>query len=110
MSRAAFFESSMSGVIIKTDVFSRTKKDKEQKLKEKDLIDKLDAEFSLKSAELKERLVDKLMPLVDGKTSQGVMNAYRDEIIAKGIKFTKKIRLCIGIIRIGKFILFRVPQ
>ena len=82
---------SMSGVIIKTDVFSRTKKDKEQKLKEKDLIDKLDAEFSLKSAELKERLVDKLMPLVDGKTSQGVMNAYRDEIIAKGIKFTKKI-------------------
>ncbi len=40
--------------------------------------------------ELKNRLVDKLFGIVNGKTSQGVFNKYNEEMIKKGTKFTMK--------------------
>jgi DNA-directed RNA polymerase subunit beta len=35
-------------------------------------------------------LIEKLFVLVNGKTSQGVFNVLKEEVIGKGVKFTQK--------------------
>ena len=45
----------------------------------------------MQSAELKEKLIDKLFLLVSGKTSQGVTDIFKEVIIPKGAKFTQKM-------------------
>ena len=45
--------------------------------------------------ELKKVLVDKLFVLVIGKTSQGVSNNFREELIPKSTKFTQKMLMAI---------------
>ena len=76
-------------------LFSRSIKDgkeaKKAKTNEKALLEKLDNEFNKQVAELKNRLVDKLFSLVNGKTSQGVYDNFDQEIVARGVKFTQKI-------------------
>ena len=42
-------------------------------------------------ADLKNKLIDKLFVLVNGKTSQGVTNSLREDLIPKGTKFTQKL-------------------
>ena len=79
------------GVIINKKLFSRTVKDRKVKSAEKILIEKLDKEFQEKAAELKNRLVDKLFILVNGKTSQGVKDFFSNDVISKGTKFTQKL-------------------
>ena len=83
---------SVKGVVIDKRLFSRvTAKDKTQKTDEKVLLEKLDKEYNLLIAELKEKLIDKLFVLVSGKTSQGVTDIFREVIIPKGAKFTQKM-------------------
>jgi DNA-directed RNA polymerase subunit beta len=79
------------GVVIDKKLFSRTVKDRKVKSAEKVLIEKLDKEFEEKAAELKNRLVDKLFILVNGKTSQGVKDYFNNDVITKGTKFTQKL-------------------
>jgi DNA-directed RNA polymerase subunit beta len=79
------------GVVINKKLFSRTVKDRKVKSAEKVLIEKLDKEFEEKAAELKNRLVDKLFILVNGKTSQGVKDYFNADVITKGTKFTQKL-------------------
>src|SRR5690606_32337465 len=45
----------------------------------------------MKFNELKERLVEKLFFIVNGKTSQGVLNDLGEEVLPKGKKFTQKM-------------------
>ncbi len=80
---------SIKGVVIDTKLFSRAKK--LTKTEEKKLIDKLDEQHQKAVKQLKETLVEKLFYLVNGKTSQGVYNVYKELLIAKGVKFTQKI-------------------
>jgi DNA-directed RNA polymerase subunit beta len=40
---------------------------------------------------LKDKLIEKLFVIIDGKTSQGVMNDLGEEVLPKGKKFTKKM-------------------
>ena len=80
---------SIHGVIIDTKLFARAKKT--TKAEEKADLEKLDVRFDKASKSLKERLIDKLFIIVNGKTSQGVFNVYRELLIAKGVKFTQKI-------------------
>jgi DNA-directed RNA polymerase subunit beta len=83
---------SVKGVVIDKRLFSRvTAKDKTQKSDEKVLLEKLDKEYNVHVAELKEKLIDKLFVLVSGKTSQGVTDIFREVIIPKGAKFTQKM-------------------
>ncbi|HOK86091.1 MAG TPA: DNA-directed RNA polymerase subunit beta, partial [Tenuifilum sp.] len=86
---------SLYGVVIDKMLFSRSIKDgkeaKKAKTNEKALLEKLDNEFNKQVAELKNRLVDKLFSLVNGKTSQGVYDNFDQEIVARGVKFTQKI-------------------
>lgn len=86
---------SLYGVVIDKMLFSRSIKDgkeaKKAKTNEKASLEKLDNEFNKQVAELKNRLVDKLFSLVNGKTSQGVYDNFDQEIVARGVKFTHKI-------------------
>lgn len=82
---------STEGVIIDKKLFARAKKDKNEKVKEKTSLEKLEREHLKAVQELTRILVeDKLMKLVKDKTCQGVFNHYREEILAKGIKFSVK--------------------
>jgi DNA-directed RNA polymerase subunit beta len=79
------------GVIIDKKLFSRFIKDRKAKTKEKAYIEKLDVEFKKKAEDLRSKLVDKLIVLVSGKTSQGVNNSLKETVVPKGTKFTQKI-------------------
>ena len=82
---------SMKGVVIDKKLFSRIIKDRKTRAKEKDVTNILDEEHQKNVAELKTKLVDKLTILVSGRTSQGVYNNFKVEIISKKSKFTQKI-------------------
>jgi DNA-directed RNA polymerase subunit beta len=82
---------SMKGVVVENKLFSRMIKDRKARAKEKDMIQEIDNNYNKEIAELKNRLVDKLMILVSGKTSQGVYNNFKEEIIPKKAKFTQKM-------------------
>jgi DNA-directed RNA polymerase subunit beta len=80
---------SLKGVVIGTNLFSKASKKGKTKLSSKALLPKLDEEYDEKKAALKNILVDKLLVLTDGKTSQGVKDYLNVDVIAKGSKFTK---------------------
>jgi len=82
---------SLKGVVIDKKLFSRVIKDRKMKADEKPLLSKIDEEMNKEVAVLKAKLVDKLFALTNGKTSQGVMNNYKEVIIAKGTKFSQKV-------------------
>ncbi len=81
---------SLRGVVVDKKLFARAVKDRRSKSKEKEEIEEFKAEFDAKAAKLKSRLVDKIMVLVNGKTSQGVYNNFKEVIIPKKTKFTLK--------------------
>jgi DNA-directed RNA polymerase subunit beta len=81
---------SLFGVVIDKKLFSRSIKDRKSKFGIKPIIDKIDEEFHRSAEELRNKLIDKLFILVNGKTSQGVKDYFGKEVIAKGVKFTQK--------------------
>jgi DNA-directed RNA polymerase subunit beta len=81
---------SLRGVVIDKKLFSRAIKDKKSKSTDKVALEKVDKEFNLQIDQLRAKLIDKLMVLVNGKTSQGVKDFYNVDIIPKGTKFTQK--------------------
>ncbi len=80
---------SIAGVVIDTKLFSRAKKT--TKAEEKAQIEKLDNKHDKAVKDLKNTLIEKLFEIVNGKTSQGVFNVYKELQVAKGVKFTQKI-------------------
>ena len=80
---------SIAGVVIDTKLFSRAKKT--SKAEEKAQLEKLDHKHDKAVKELKNTLIDKLFEIVNGKTSQGVYNVYKELQVPKGVKFTQKI-------------------
>ncbi|MDR0230762.1 MAG: DNA-directed RNA polymerase subunit beta [Dysgonamonadaceae bacterium] len=80
---------SLSGVVIGTNLFSKAVKKRKSRLADKAILPKLDEEFEKKMDKLKEVLVQKLLVLTEGKSSQGVKDFMNSEIIPKGIKFTQ---------------------
>ena len=79
---------SLSGVVIDKKLFSRAIKTRDSKKQDKVLLAKIDEEYEAKNNDLKDILVDKLMTLTEGKTSQGVKDYTGAEIITEGSKFT----------------------
>ena len=92
---------SMKGVVLDKKLFSRMIKDRKVKAKEKDTVKVLEDEFAKNTQELKTKLVDKLTVLVSGKTSQGVYNNFKEEIVPKKIKFTQKMLMGIDYINVN---------
>ena len=82
---------SLRGVVIDKKLFARSIKDKRKRSEEKEAIQALELEYEVKFQQLKDRLVDKLFALVNGKTSQGVLNDLGEEVLPKGKKYSLKM-------------------
>ncbi len=82
---------SLHGVVLDKKIFTRIVKDKRRRSKDKEDIEKLEADYNVKFNELRNKLIDKLFAIVNGKTSQGVMNDLGEEVLPKGKKFTLKM-------------------
>ena len=78
---------STQGIIIDKQLFARAKKDKVQKAQEKELITNLDDQHAIVVNELKTILIDKLLLLIKGKSSNGVKSIYNETLIPQGTKF-----------------------
>jgi len=81
---------SLRGVIVDKRLFSRSVKNRKSRLTDKALLPKIDEEFEESVAELKTILIEKLLVLTNGKTSQGVKDNLGTEVIPKGAKFSAK--------------------
>ena len=81
---------SLNGVVIETKLFSRPKKDKDVRVKSKADVEKLKGKYSKDLLGIRARMINKLVTLLDGKTSQGVKHKFGDEIVTKGTKFNLK--------------------
>ena len=82
---------SLEGVMIDKKLFSRSMKDRKVKVTTKSILDKIEDEFKDNEKELKDKLIDKLFIIVNGKTSQGVKDYLNADVISKGSKFTQKV-------------------
>ncbi|WP_340202802.1 DNA-directed RNA polymerase subunit beta [Ascidiimonas sp. W6] len=82
---------SLRGVVIDKKLFSRAIKDKRKRAKDKEDVSKLEMEYASKFEQLKDVLIEKLFALVNGKTSQGVLNDLGEEVLPKGKKYTLKM-------------------
>ena len=96
---------SLKGVVIDTKLFSKAVKTKTSKKTTNAILPKIDAEYEEKMDALKQKLVEKLLVITDGKTSQGVKDYLGIEVIPKGAKFTKSLLegLAYNEINLGKW-------
>ncbi|MDR1408452.1 MAG: DNA-directed RNA polymerase subunit beta [Tannerella sp.] len=82
---------SLRGVVVDTSLFVKNIKKRTSRLSEKAILPKLDEEYEEKMGKLKNILVDKLLNLTSGKTSQGVRDYLNTDVIPRGSKFTRKV-------------------
>jgi DNA-directed RNA polymerase subunit beta len=80
----------VEGVVIGKKLFQRAKKDKNAKVREKAMIEKLEKMHEKNENDLKDVLLDKLTTLLANHTSAGVSNNFGEVQIGKGSKFTSK--------------------
>ena len=80
---------SLRGVVIDTKLFSKAVKKRKSRLSDKAILPKLDEEYDVKMADLKNLLISKLLELTSEEFSQGVKDYLNSEVIAKGSKFTR---------------------
>lgn len=81
---------STEGVVIEKKLFSRAKKDKNTKVKEKSSLEKLEKMHEKNVEEINAILLEKLQSLLKDKACAGVTNNFGELQIAKGSKFTAK--------------------
>ncbi|MFR9592183.1 MAG: DNA-directed RNA polymerase subunit beta, partial [Rikenellaceae bacterium] len=83
---------SLHGVVVDTTLYSRATKDSKKTKKAEDLLlSKLDEKFVEQISDLTIKLVDKLMLLLDGKTTIGVTDYFGVELYPAGGRFTEKM-------------------
>ncbi|MBM3171231.1 MAG: DNA-directed RNA polymerase subunit beta [Bacteroidetes bacterium] len=81
---------SLYGVVVDRKLFSKSMKDRRAKAEDKKELDILDKEYEKEFLALKEKMVNRLMILLEGKVANGIYNSVREEVIKKGTKFSKK--------------------
>ena len=81
---------SLNGIVIDKKLFARAIKDRKLRALDKPILEQIEREFEEEVSILKKTLVEKLGKIILGKTSQGVFDNYREELIRKGVKFTLK--------------------
>ena len=83
---------SMEGIVLDNRLFSRMVKTRKGKIKEKDSIKDIEAQFQKESDALKEKLITKLYKILDGKLSHGVMDNAKKYLHSQRTQiFTKSI-------------------
>ena len=81
---------SMHGVVIDKKLFARVVRDRKARAKEKELLAKPEEEYRFECEELKDKLISRLLVLLNGKVSNGVYTNHREELIPKKVKFSAK--------------------
>jgi DNA-directed RNA polymerase subunit beta len=81
---------SVQGVVIDKKLFARVVRDRKAKAREKELLAKPEEEYRFECEELKEKLISRLLVLLNGKVSNGVYTSHREELIPKKVKFSAK--------------------
>jgi DNA-directed RNA polymerase subunit beta len=81
---------SLRGVVIDTKLFARTKKDKEVKGKAKKQLETLKDRYSADLSGLRSQIIEKMVSVLDGKICQGIKHRFGDDILSKGVKFSRK--------------------
>jgi DNA-directed RNA polymerase subunit beta len=81
---------STEGIVLDNCLFSRMQKTRKSKLKEKETVKDVEAQFEKDAEVLKDKLVTKLYKILDGKLSSGVMDNAKNVFIPRGPKFSKK--------------------
>jgi DNA-directed RNA polymerase subunit beta len=81
---------SLRGVVIEKKLFSRAIKDRKSKNHDKPVLETIDAEYHKDFADLKEKLVDKLIQILGESKANGVFNNFKEELVKKGTKFSNK--------------------
>jgi len=81
---------SMHGVVIDKKLFARVVRDRKSRAKEKEILAKPEEEYRFECEELKEKLISRLLILLNGKVSNGVYTSHREELIPKKVKFSAK--------------------
>jgi DNA-directed RNA polymerase subunit beta len=94
---------SIEGVVIDKQLYARAKKDKFQKVQEKDLLTRLDDKHDVALNELKTILIDKLLKLIKDQISSGIKSIYGEELIAKGAKYTNALLKKIDFTKVDYF-------
>jgi DNA-directed RNA polymerase subunit beta len=82
--------SGTEGVVIDKKLFQRAKKDKNTKVREKALLEKIEKVHEKNVADIMDVLLDKLQTLLRDRPSQGVSNNFGEVLIGKGAKFNQK--------------------
>ena len=81
---------SLHGVVIDKKLFARVIRDRKARSREKELLAKPEEEFRFECEELKDKLISRLLVLLNGKVSNGVYTNHREELIPKKVKFSAK--------------------
>lgn len=81
---------SLKGVVIDTKLFSRPKKDKDVRARAKKEVELLKNKYSQQLTEARATMIDKITQLLEGKTCQGIKHKFGEEVMSKGVKFSKK--------------------
>ena len=82
---------SLRGVVIGRELYAKAQHTRQSRTADKEVLAKLDADFDKEMAALKAQLIEKLIAVISGKTSQGVKDFCGTDIIPKGTKFTQKL-------------------
>ena len=82
--------SGTEGVVIDKKLFQRAKKDKNTKVREKAILEKIEKVHEKNVDDIMEVLLEKLQTLLKEKPSAGVSNNFGEVLIGKGSKFNQK--------------------
>ena len=82
---------SLRGIVIDKKLFTRSLKDKRRRNLDKQELEDLVKKYEKRFDNLKSILIEKLFVIINGKTSQGVLNDLGEEVLPKGKKFSIKL-------------------
>ncbi|MDA0193605.1 MAG: DNA-directed RNA polymerase subunit beta [Bacteroidetes bacterium] len=81
---------SLRGVVIGTKLFSKPRKDKDLRARSKKEVEQLKNKYSQALLQLRSRMIEKVVKLLDGKECLGVKHKFGEEVMPKGGKFNAK--------------------
>ena len=82
---------SLNGIVIDKKLFTRTIKDKRKRAEDKEQLKKLENDYDILFQDLKDKMIEKLYSIINGKTCQGIFNDLGEELIPKGKKYSLKL-------------------
>ena len=82
---------SMSGVVVKTMLFSRSKRPKEGRGLLITQLQKLKKEYGKNLQKVKSTMMDKLLTLLDGQKSLGIFHKFGKVVVPKGMQMSSEV-------------------